>query len=59
MNKNGHTETEILKLIADGYFHGVEDGIIICTNPNFKEDDGSDPFIVYDPNDWTFEPLDD
>ncbi len=40
---------KMLKLIAQGYFFNAEyDRFVICTNPDYKEDDGSSPHIVYD-----------
>ena len=37
-----------LKLIAEGYLHSVhDDKYIVCTNPDYREDNGSNPFLVY------------
>jgi len=49
-------EKKILKLIAEGYFERCEnDRFIFCANPDFRPDDGSDEFVVYDIGVWVFE----
>lgn len=38
-----------LRLIAEGYYAGhYDDHIILITNPDYRPDDGSDPFISID-----------
>lgn len=43
---------EALELIANGYMREIKDfRFVIMDNPNFIEDDGSDPFVVWDTGD--------
>lgn len=43
------TEAGILQLIAEGYFlRCSHDRYIVCENPEYSPDDGSDPCIFYD-----------
>ena len=40
---------EILRLIAEGYFYRCEgDRYIVLSNPDFEEDNGLHPLIVWD-----------
>lgn len=41
--------SEFLRLIAEGYYRRCEhDRYVIIDNPDFQEDNGSDPFLVWD-----------
>lgn len=43
------TKDQILNLIAEGwYIRSEDDRYIICENPNYQPDDGSNPHVVYD-----------
>lgn len=52
MSKDASTETNpirMLLLIAQGYFsHSEYDRFVICVNPEYQEDNGHDPQIVFD-----------
>ncbi len=37
---------EVLTAIIDGYHGKVEDGFIIVENPDFQEDNGTNPNLV-------------
>lgn len=39
--------TKLIELILEGYDYKTSDGILSVRNPDFKEDDGSAPFLVY------------
>lgn len=44
----------ILSLIAEGYYHqSVSDRYVVVNNPDFTEDNGNNPYLVYDTfGDW-------